>query len=112
MNRVLVIGGCGSGKTRFAKRLAALTDLPLTHLDALYWTGDWETVDRAVFDERLAAVLSGDRWIIDGNFSRTMPTRMDRADTVFWFDFPGIVCLFGVLERFFKYYGRRHPKQE
>ncbi len=106
MRRVLVIGGCGSGKTRFAKRAAARFDLPLTHLDALYWTGNWETVERAVFDERLAAALAGDRWIIDGNYSRTMPLRMERADTVFWFDLSRVMCLFGFLERFFKNYGR------
>ena len=106
LNRVLVIGGCGSGKTRFAKRLAAASGLPLTHLDVLYWTGNWETVPREVFDERLAAVLARERWIIDGNYSRTMERRMQRADTVFWFDFPGIVCLRGAVGRTIRSWGK------
>ena len=104
--RILVIGGCGSGKTTFAKKLAERTGLPLCHLDRLYWRGNWDHRPREEFDPMLDEILREPRWIIDGNFLRTLPRRLEVADTVIWFDFPGILCLRGVLERFFKYYGK------
>ena len=106
MKRILVIGGCGAGKSTFAKRLAPLVGLPLVHLDCLGWQGEWEAVPRDEFDRRLTEVLGTPAWIIDGNYSRTIPLRLTYADTVFWFDFPGILYLKGVLERFFRNYGR------
>lgn len=106
MERVLVIGGCGAGKTVFSKRLAAITGLPLVHLDVLGWRGEWEKVPHEEFDEKLAAVLETDRWITDGNYGRTIPVRLRRADAVFWFDVPGIVCACGVLERMIRCRGR------
>ena len=106
MNRVLVIGGCGAGKTTFAKKLAAITNLPLTHLDVLGWRGDWEKVSREEFDAQLAQVVAGERWIIDGNYGRTIPMRLERADTVFWFDLPGVVCACSVIRRILGSRGR------
>ena len=102
----MVVGGCGAGKTTFSLRLAELTGLPLTHLDVLGWRGNWEKVPREEFNEKLAAAVAEDRWIIDGNYNKSMPVRLERADTVFWFDFSGSRCLLGVLERFFRNYGK------
>ena len=104
--RAIVVGNCGSGKTWFSVRLAEITGLPLTHLDVLGWRGNWEKTPRDEFDALLDEVLSGESWIIDGNYSRTMPRRLERADTVFWFDFPGFRCLCGVVSRFFRDYGK------
>ena len=41
----------------------------------------------------------GERWIIDGNYERTLSARIDRCDTVFWFDLPTKVCLAGIEAR-------------
>ena len=106
MNRVMVIGGNGSGKTTFSKEFARITGLPLTHLDRLYWRDNWERVSREEFDAALGEVLDTPRWVIDGNFTRTIPRRMEYADTVIWFDFPVILCFFGTVERFIKNYGK------
>ena len=104
--RVMTVGGNGAGKTEFSKKLAALTGLPLTHLDRLGWQENWEKTPREEFNARLAEVVAGEEWIIDGNWSRTIPDRLKRADTVFWFDFSGIRCLKGVLTRFFRNRGK------
>ena len=102
MKRVLVIGGCGAGKSRFSAELSRITGLPLVHLDVLGWEGEWQKVSHAEFDRRLDEVLKEDAWVIDGNYARTIPRRLERADTVFWLDFSGIRCLRGVLERFIR----------
>ena len=104
--RVMVVGGCGAGKSTFAKKLSAKTGLPLTHLDCLGWRGNWEKVPREEFDRLLGEAVAREEWIIDGNYNRTIPVRLKRADTVFWFDFSGLRCLAGVVERFFRDYGK------
>ena len=97
--KILIIGSPGSGKSTFARALRDLTDLPLFHLDMLYWNADKTTVSREVFDERLQAVLEQEKWIIDGNFSRTMEWRLSLCDKVFFLDLPSEVCLESVRKR-------------
>ena len=97
--RILVVGCPGSGKSTFARRLQEYTGLPLYHLDLLYWRADKTTLPREEFDEALDALLAEERWIIDGNFSRTMERRLQRCDAVFFLDRPTEVCLEGVRQR-------------
>lgn len=99
MKRILVIGCPGSGKSYFSRALAEKLGLPLVHLDLLNWNADGTNVEREVFDKRLADVLARDEWIIDGNYGRTMESRMERCDAIFFLDFPTEVCLNGVRER-------------
>jgi len=106
MNRVLIIGNAGSGKTTFARQLAAKTGLPLVHLDRIYWCRDWEHLSRDAFDMALQVELAKTHWIIDGNFNRTIPHRLRYCDTVFFFDMPTITCLAGVTKRIVTNYGR------
>ncbi len=106
MKRILIIGNAGSGKTTFAKALAEKTQLPLVHLDKLFWCGEWEHLSRDEFDAVLQIELEKDEWIIDGNFSRTIPHRLKYCDTVFYFDLPAITCLWGSTVRVIKNYGK------
>lgn len=106
MKRILIIGNAGSGKTTFAKVLAEKTNLPLIHLDKLFWCGEWEHLSREEFDDVLQKELDKPEWIIDGNFSRTLPHRLEYADTVFYFDLPTITCLWGSTVRVIKNYGK------
>lgn len=99
MKKVIVIGSPGSGKSTFARALRDVTGLPLFHLDMLGWNADKTTVPREIFDERLAAVLARDEWIIDGNYTRTIEPRLCACDTVFLLDYPVEVCLAGVAAR-------------
>ena len=106
MERVLIIGNAGAGKSTFAKALAEKTGLPLVHLDKLYWRGDWEHVSREEFDVLLQTELVKPRWIIDGNFNRTIPLRLQHCDTVFFLDYPTRVCLWGITKRVLTNWGR------
>ncbi len=106
MQRILIIGNAGSGKTTFAKALAEKTQLPLIHLDKLFWCGEWEHLSRDEFDSVLQDELEKPEWIIDGNFGRTIPHRLKYCDTVFYFDLPTITCLWGSTVRVVKNYGK------
>lgn len=99
MNKVIVIGCPGSGKSTFSRALHELTSLPLYHLDLLKWNSDKTTVSKEVFLERLQNVLMLDKWIIDGNYGSTIELRIKECDTVFFLDYPMEVCIDGIKQR-------------
>ena len=82
MNRVMVIGCPGSGKSTFSKALHEITKLPLYHLDMMYWNSDRTTLERDVFNKRLFDTVRKDKWIIDGNYGSTIEIRLQACDTV------------------------------
>ena len=99
MEKVIVIGCPGSGKTVFSKKLNSLTNLPLYHLDAIWHKQDKTHITREEFDEKLLQIFNEDKWIIDGNYQRTIEMRIINCDTIFLFDLPVNICLQGVRER-------------
>ena len=99
MKKVIVIGCPGSGKTTFAKKLGDKTGLPLYHLDAIWHKPDRTHISREEYDLRLGEILAFDSWIIDGNYSRTIESRLSACDTVFLFDLPKEICLEGAISR-------------
>ena len=99
MKKIVIIGCPGSGKSTFAKALHKNTNIPLYHLDMMYWNEDKTTVERSVFLERLTTILERDEWIIDGNYASTMELRISACDTIIFLDYPLDVCLDGVKER-------------
>lgn len=99
MNRILVIGSPGSGKSTFSRKLSGILEIPLTHLDMLFWNEDKTTVDNHIFLKRLDKALSGESWIIDGNYLNTLEIRLKKSDTVFFLDYTLETCLEGVKSR-------------
>ncbi len=97
--KIIIIGCPGSGKSYFAGQLAVLMNIPLTHLDKIYWRADKTHISHEELSEKLDAIMSGDSWIIDGNYNRTMEQRIAKADTVFLLDYPTEVCLEGIAAR-------------
>ena len=109
MERILIIGCGGSGKSTLARELGPRLSLPVIHLDQLWWKAGWENVSIEEFDEELEKILSRDRWVIDGNYNRTMPQRLRRCDTVIYLDFSRWACLWGVFQRQLMYRGKVRP---
>lgn len=109
MQRVLVIGPGGAGKSYFAKQLAARTGLPVTHLDALYWSSGWVAQAREAWRAQVGEVVASDRWILDGNYGGTLDLRLAACDTVVFLDLPRWVCLRRVLGRWWSYRGQSRP---
>ena len=99
MKKVIVIGCPGSGKSTFSKSLHKITNIPLFHLDMIFWNADKTTVEKSVFLDRLLKIIQNDKWIIDGNYGSTMELRMQACDTVIFLDYPLDICLNGVKER-------------
>lgn len=109
MERVVILGCSGSGKSTLARALGEKTGLPVVHGDKLFWHSGWVESTKAEIDAKLLAAANGDKWIIDGNYMRTLPGRLERCDTVIYLDLPRWVCLFSVFKRFITSVGTVRP---
>ncbi len=105
MQKIIIIGCPGAGKTTFAEKLRDKLGLPLYYLDAIWHKADRTHISREEFDARLGEILAQDAWIIDGNYSRTVECRIAACDTVFLFDLPVEICLAGATARI----GQKRP---
>ncbi len=99
MNKIIIIGCPGSGKSVFARALHEKTKIPLYHLDMMFWKPDKTTVEKSVVLEGLRAAMQTDEWIIDGNYASTLEERLGACNVVFFLDYPLSVCLDGVKAR-------------
>ena len=106
MRRIIIIGSPGSGKSTLSEKLSEKLCIPVTHLDKLWWKSGWVESTKEEFDQKLDAVLMEDKWIIDGNYSRTLEKRLQRADTVIFLDYPTLTCLYRVFKRVMKNRGK------
>lgn len=97
--KAIIIGCPGAGKSTLGRILSEKTNLPLFYLDMLWHKPDRTIVDRNVFDEKLKKIILQDKWIIDGNYGRTLEMRIQSCDTIFLLDFPVEVCLAGAESR-------------
>ena len=90
MQRVVVLGNSGAGKTTLAAKLAVTLDAPHTEIDALFWKPGWTGDDDDEFLDRLrGAATASDRWVIDGNYlTRGARVLWPLADTIVWVDMP------------------------
>jgi adenylate kinase family enzyme len=83
-----VVGNSGSGKTTLAGSLAAALGAPHVELDSIYHQPGWTPLPDEEFRRRVAAVVEGKRWVVDGGYSVVREIVWRRADTVVWFDLP------------------------
>ena len=109
MERIIIIGCGGSGKSTLARQLGEKLNLPVIHLDKIFWRPGWEHISREEFDKLHREALAGEKWILDGNFDRTMAERIGYCDTVIYLDFSRVACLLGVLKRIITTYGTVRP---
>lgn len=109
MQRVLVIGSPGAGKSTFARALAVRTGLPLVHLDAEYHLPGWVERPDDEWHAKLEGILAREAWIIDGNYGGSMDRRLARADAAILLDYPTWLCLWRVIKRVTTLNGQVRP---
>ncbi|HYD19603.1 MAG TPA: hypothetical protein VEF76_14105 [Patescibacteria group bacterium] len=88
MQRIVVLGCTGSGKTTFGKKLALILGCPAVDLDELYWLPGWQGRETPDFRARTAESAAGERWVIMGNYSKVRDIVWNRATTFIWLDYP------------------------
>ena len=87
VRRVSVVGTSGAGKSTLARALAGALGADFLELDSVYHQAGWVPLPRE-YRARVASVTAGERWVIDGNYSKVRDVVWARADTVVWLDLP------------------------
>ncbi len=104
MRRVLVMASAsGNGKTTVGRALAGRLGVPFVELDALVHGPGWSEISDQDLHARLAPILAGDGWVIDGSYSRKLGRWViDAADTIIWLDLPLRVWLPRLVRRSYR----------
>ena len=101
-NRISIVGGSGSGKSTLCNILSKELNLPAIHLDAINFNENWVEINKEKRDKIISNKSSEDKWIIDGNYNKTLKERFKKADLIIWLDYSTFMQLKGVFKRYFK----------
>jgi adenylate kinase family enzyme len=101
MDRVVIIGNSGSGKTHLAKRLSEHFGSPLIHLDTLFWEPGGFNVKRpkALVLADVARLAQGQRWVVEGVFGELAQEFCPTAEHLIWLDLDWATCERSLLQR-------------
>lgn len=99
MRRVAVVGNSGSGKTVLGRALAGRLAVPFVELDAIHHQAGWQPLPTPELRRRVEALVAGEGWVVDGNYSAVRDLVWARADTVVYFDLPRRVVMRQVILR-------------
>ncbi len=104
MDRVVVVGCSGAGKTTVARRLAETLGVPNLEMDGVFHQPGWVPLEDSSFQARLAEFTAGERWVVDGNYTShgTRDVVWPRADTFVWLDFSRGAVMRNVIGRTLK----------
>lgn len=109
MQRIMIVGGPGSGKSALARALGRRTGLPVVHADPFYFRAGWEERPKPEVYALFEAAAAEPRWIIDGNHSKSWDGRAARADLILFLDMPRRLLMWRVIRRMQRYRGRTRP---
>jgi hypothetical protein len=109
MRRIVLIGPLAAGKSTLAVKLGRLLGIPVHHLDWLYWGDTWTPTPPAEWQALLDRIVAGESWIIDGNFTSSLPQRLAAADTVIYLDMPPLTSAIRATRRRILHRWRRAP---
>jgi adenylate kinase family enzyme len=95
--RISVVGTTGSGKSTFARSLAAALGIACVEEDVLHWGPAWRPVSEAdpgAFMRRIAEATTAESWVVDGNYAEVRDLVWRRATHLIWLDYsrPIIMC--------------------
>ena len=96
---MIIVGTSCSGKTTLARELSRILRVPCIELDAIHWKPAWQPRPAEEFRQMVSEVVEGERWVIDGNYSRVRDVVWARGTTIIWLNYPFRVVLWRALCR-------------
>lgn len=105
----MLIGSGGAGKSMLARALGEVLQVPVYHLDALFWHAGWIESPKEKWRQLQAKLCAKEAWILDGNYGGTMDIRLAASDTIIFLDMPRWLCLYRVAKRAYVFHGRSRP---
>jgi adenylate kinase family enzyme len=97
--RINIVGCSGSGKSTAGKLIAKKLGYPYVELDEIQWKPNWtESTEQELFSN-LERSLEGESWVLDGNYTKTVPIKWRWVQWVVWLDFPYWLILYQVISR-------------
>ena len=97
--RINVIGTSGSGKSFFSQQLSSLLGVSHIEIDAIFWGPNWYWPSDEEFFHKLKQELKLESWILDGNYTRTIPIKWEAVKIVIWIDYSFPRTLFQSVRR-------------
>ncbi|WFU12891.1 AAA family ATPase (plasmid) [Rhizobium sp. CB3090] len=101
LQRILIFGNGGTGKTRFACEVGTILKRSVIHLDDLRWQPGQYGVARdnsRVFDDVVEAGRA-DTWLMEGVYGWLANAVLDRVTALIWIDLPEEECVANVRGR-------------
>jgi adenylate kinase family enzyme len=101
LQRIMIFGLPGSGKSTFSIALAKSLNLPLYHLDKHFFVDGWVERNKDEFLQIQKEIVNQEQWIIDGNALSSLELRYARASLVLYFCSSRPLCLSRLIKRRF-----------
>jgi adenylate kinase family enzyme len=109
MKKIVIIGSPGAGKSFFARQLGEILNIEAIHLDRYFWQPKWKEKPEELRRQIMQKLVAKDQWIIEGSYLDTSYIRLRAADTIIFLDIPNWLCLWRVINRYFKYHRESRP---
>lgn len=109
-DKISIIGGSGSGKSTLANILSESMKIPVIHLDSINYKPNWIQVDKVERDKIISEKSNEDKWIIDGNYNKTLKERLIKSDLIIWLDYSSYTQIKGVVKRIAQNYNKERSE--
>lgn len=109
MEKILIIGICGAGKSTLANELNRKIGIPVIHLDQHFWKPGWVESEKRKWSEKVLELTSQSKWIMEGNYSSSFNLRFPEADTLIVLDYNPLLAMYRATKRIISFYGKTRP---
>lgn len=99
LGKINVVGTSGSGKSTFSRKLAQVLKFPYIEMDRIFWQPNWQEPSNEKFFKDLEIALNQEKWVLDGNYTRTIPIKWKNVETIIWLDYSFTRTIFQAVKR-------------